>query len=98
MGNAAGSQLTTVHPPYPVECEAALRDLGVSRFDTPTTIEEAYDLQVSEDFANCPIYLAALTRLSHVLVAGHEILQIKVATEKSLDRYTIGEFAARNRG
>lgn len=61
----------------------------MSRYDTPSTVAEAYDLQVSDDLANCPIYLGALTRLSHVLVPGHETLQIKVATEKSLDRYTI---------
>lgn len=82
--------LTSVPRPYSYNDESALHILGVSRFDTPFTIEMAYDLQISDDLANCPIYLGALTHLSHVLVPGHEALQIKVATEKSLDRYTIG--------
>lgn len=82
--------LTTEHPPYPEDCEDALQALGVSRFDTPATIEEAYVLQSSEDYENCPLYLAALTRLSNFLVPGHELLQIKAATEKSLGRYTSG--------
>lgn len=82
--------LTTEHPPYPNDSETFLHVLGASKYDTPSTIEDAYDLQISEDYANCPIYLSALTCLSHVLVPGHEVLQIKVATEKSLDRYTTG--------
>lgn len=88
-------ELTIVHPPYRNDLEPALNALGASRYDTPMTIEEAYDLQVSDDFANCSTYLGALTQLSHVFVAGHETLQIKVATEKSIDRYTIGEFRRR---
>lgn len=82
--------LTPVQRPYSHNDEPALHVLGVSRFDTPSTVETAYDLQISDDHANCSIYLGALIRLSHVLVPGHETLQIKVATEKSLDRYTIG--------
>lgn len=88
--------LTAVYPPYSLDNEAALHVLGVSRFDTPSTIEEAYDLQVSDDLANCPVYLGALTKLSHVFVPGREVLQIKAATEKSLDRYTISVYAVRN--
>lgn len=65
--------------------------LGVTDSDSATTIEKAYELQISDDYQKMPRYLSALEKLSSAHVPGRDALQLKVATERSLDRYTIGE-------
>lgn len=56
----------------------------------PDTVAEAYELQISEDWVNMPQYLGALESLQGAPVKGVDALQLKVATERSLDRYTAG--------
>ena len=66
--------------------------LGVTPQDTPETITTAYDLQVACDPGQTKLYLSALEAIAEkAQVTGQEALQMKVATERSMDRYTTGE-------
>ena len=69
----------------------ACRHLGITKFDTPATAERAYNLLVADDAMNTKAHLAALESLSEYSIPGKERLQTKVATERSLGRYTAGE-------
>ena len=69
---------------------AACRDLGITKFDTPATAEKAYNLQVADDAINTKTHLSALESLAEYGIPGKERLQTKVATERSLGRYTHG--------
>ncbi|KAL1413629.1 ubiquitin-specific protease ubp2 [Vanrija albida] len=77
--------------PYSGDLYQALNKLGASIHDVPSTIEDAYDLQVSDDAENTPQYLGALERISKSQLFGSDTLQIRVATERSMDRYTDDE-------
>jgi ubiquitin carboxyl-terminal hydrolase 25/28 len=68
-----------------------LAALGVRDDDVVDTVSRAYDLQISDDHVNLPKYLGALEKLSNAHVPGVEALQIKVATDRSLDRYTLDD-------
>ena len=78
--------------PMPYEFVKHWEMLGVTSRDTAWTMEMAYDLQIACDSLSLPKYLGALQALSTAPIAGNESMQMKVATERSLDRYTIGGF------
>jgi hypothetical protein len=83
--------LTAVHNPIGSEFRSYCRTLGVTTSDTLATIMKAYDLQITADPANTKDYLEALEQISSVPFVGKESLQFRVATERSLNRYTTGE-------
>ncbi len=66
----------------------ALATLGVSPEDTIETIDKAYDFQMSEDHAHSAAHFSALDELSKVERPDIEILSLKVALERSMDRFT----------
>lgn len=74
--------------PFPERYHYDLAKLGVMPRDTVGTIETAYDMQVSCDAQNVATYLGAIEKLAHAPVQASDLLQVKVATERSLDRYT----------
>jgi len=65
--------------------------LGISTFDVANTVESAYQLQIGCDTSSLPRYLGALEALARAPMPGKEGLHVKVATERSLDRYTSGK-------
>lgn len=76
---------------------SALTTLGVSAEDTMETIDAAYDFQMSEDQARSAAYFTALEQLSTVELPDVETLRLKVALERSMDRFTLGEYNCRPR-
>ncbi len=64
--------------------------LGASRYDTLETIMRGYDLQIATDPARSRKYLDALEKISEGPYVGKEAIQMKIATERSLGRYTSG--------
>nr|ODN88380.1 hypothetical protein L203_02993 [Cryptococcus depauperatus CBS 7841] len=74
--------------PFPDSIRDAIHTLGASRYDTLGTIEVAYDLQITFDTRNIPKYLGALEKITEVNVFGKSSLEMKVAMEKSMDKYT----------
>lgn len=73
-----------------------MHDLGVTKFDDPSTVELAYDLQCACDTAHSPKWLGALEKIAEQPVKGKESLLVKVVTERSLEKYTEREFLARS--
>ncbi|KAK8864283.1 hypothetical protein IAR55_001529 [Kwoniella newhampshirensis] len=74
--------------PYPDTARSACYTLGATKSDRATTIETAYGLQISCDIRNTPRYLAALEQVAQAPTPGKEALQLRVATERSLDKYS----------
>ncbi|WWC89454.1 uncharacterized protein L201_004378 [Kwoniella dendrophila CBS 6074] len=74
--------------PYGDLVRNALFTLGVTKLDRAQTIEIAYGLQISCDSKRTPEYLAALEKVAEAPIAGRESLQMRVATERSLDKYS----------
>lgn len=70
--------------------KGALTTLGLTSDDAIETVEIAYDFQVSEDHANVASYFSALEQLSNTHVEGVDALRIKVAMQRSLDRFSHG--------
>ncbi|WWC61766.1 uncharacterized protein I303_104351 [Kwoniella dejecticola CBS 10117] len=68
-----------------------LYTLGVTKTDKAETVEIAYGLQISSDKARSPLYLTALEKVAEAPVYGREMLQMRVATERSLDKYSSDE-------
>lgn len=68
-----------------------LSTLGVSKVDTVDTIDIAYDFQMSEDHKNAAAYFEALEVLSNTHVPNIDTLRMKVAMQRSLDRFTLSE-------
>lgn len=86
--------LMSVIGPIPDIYRDDLYRLGVTKSDVLATIALAYDLQIAADPINIKDYLEALERLSNVHIVGKENLQMKVAMERSLGRYTRGKSGA----
>ncbi|WRT66247.1 uncharacterized protein IL334_003200 [Kwoniella shivajii] len=74
--------------PYGDFFKPPLHDLGVTKLDRAQTIEIAYGLQISCHTAGTPKYLGALEKVAEAPVFGKENLQMRVATERSLEKYT----------
>ncbi|WVQ72603.1 hypothetical protein IAR50_002161 [Cryptococcus sp. DSM 104548] len=74
--------------PLPDTLKNACHILGATKFDTVDTLELAYDLQIAFDETNTPKYLGALETISEGPVYGKESAQLKVAMEKSMDKFT----------
>ncbi|OCF36740.1 hypothetical protein I316_01336 [Kwoniella heveanensis BCC8398] len=79
--------------PYNDLVKRALYQLGATKQDRAQTIEIAYGLQIACDAQNTPLYLSALEKIAEAPTFGRESLQMRVATERSLNKYTIGELA-----
>ena len=75
---------------YPDAANKALNHLGLSKWDTPATVEKAYDLQSACDVVNSPRWLGALESIANQPKYGKENLLVKVVTERSLDKHTEG--------
>lgn len=80
----------TAATPFPDTVREACHILGVTKYDTAETLEIAYDLQIMFDEHNTSRYLGALERISEAPVVGKSSLELKVAVERSLDKYTDG--------
>jgi ubiquitin carboxyl-terminal hydrolase 25/28 len=89
--------LQVAYNPARDEFRAGCHALGITPADEPATIEEAYDLQIACDASSLPRHLEALDTLARAPFPGKERLQMKVATERSLDRYTSGDSFAPSR-
>ncbi|WWC70309.1 uncharacterized protein I206_104259 [Kwoniella pini CBS 10737] len=74
--------------PYGDLVRNSLYTLGVTKVDKAETVEIAYGLQLSSDKKNSPLYLSALEKIAEAPVYGRELLQMRVATERSLDKYS----------
>jgi ubiquitin carboxyl-terminal hydrolase 25/28 len=70
---------------------AACHKLGVTKWDVASTVEKAYDLQCGCASTEAPSLLGALQLLSQQPIQGKEALQMKVATERSLGKFTDGQ-------
>ena len=67
--------------------------LGATTRNLPDDIEQAYDYQVACDAVRTKVYLSALETVAEkAQVIGQENLMFKVARERSMKRYTIGEY------
>ncbi|BEI89970.1 uncharacterized protein CcaverHIS019_0300400 [Cutaneotrichosporon cavernicola] len=77
--------------PWGKESYPALETLGVSAEDTMDTIDIAYDFQMSENSARSPVYFTALEQLSTVDRPDIDTLRIKVAMERSMDRFSLDD-------
>ncbi|ORX36800.1 hypothetical protein BD324DRAFT_627205 [Kockovaella imperatae] len=77
--------------PYPDSKNAAFESLGITKLDEWQTVEKAYKMQITDDAANVKLYLSALEEVSTVHIIGRDRLQTKVATERSMGRYTIAD-------
>ncbi|ODO08058.1 hypothetical protein I350_03641 [Cryptococcus amylolentus CBS 6273] len=75
-------------PSLPDALKNACHALGATRFDTVDTLELAYDLQIAFDEVNTPKYLGALETISEGPIYGKDSAQLKVAMEKSMDKFT----------
>lgn len=84
-------QLTIVMNGYPTNRRGAWEALGTTGFDVASTQIKAYELQTGCDEAHNSKYLAALDSLAEENLAGRELLQMHIATERSLGRSTLGE-------
>ncbi|WVW83772.1 hypothetical protein I302_105793 [Kwoniella bestiolae CBS 10118] len=73
---------------YSDTVKTALFTLGVTKQDRAQTVEIAYGLQISCDPENTPAYLSALEKIAEAPIYGRESLQMRVALERSLDKYT----------
>nr|KIR50274.1 ubiquitin carboxyl-terminal hydrolase 25/28 [Cryptococcus bacillisporus CA1280] len=76
---------------FPDTIREACHILGATKYDTAETLETAYDLQIMFDERNTPRYLGALEKISEAPVVGKSSLELKVAMERSLDKYTDDE-------
>ncbi|KIR77297.1 ubiquitin carboxyl-terminal hydrolase 25/28 [Cryptococcus gattii E566] len=81
----------TAAAPFPDTIREACHILGATKYDTAETLETAYDLQIMFDERNTPRYLGALEKISEAPVVGKSSLELKVAMERSLDKYTDDE-------
>lgn len=75
----------------PDKFRASCHELGVTQLDVAETMERAYELQIACDSVNTKHYLTALEHLSTAPIADKDRLSFKVATERSLDKYTTGQ-------
>ncbi|OCF60484.1 hypothetical protein L486_00117 [Kwoniella mangroviensis CBS 10435] len=73
--------------PYGDNVKSALHTLGVTKQDRAQTVEIAYGLQISCDAESAPSYLSALEKIAEAPIYGRESLQMRVALERSLDKY-----------
>lgn len=80
----------TAAAPFPDTIREACHILGATKYDIAETLETAYDLQIMFDERNAPRYLGALEKISEAPVVGKSSLELKVAMERSLDKYTGG--------
>lgn len=82
----------TAAAPFPDTVREACHILGATKYDTAETLETAYDLQIMFNEHNTPRYLGALEKISEAPVVGKSSLELKVAMERSLDKYTDGRY------
>ena len=64
----------------------------MSKYDTADMIPQLYRWQTECDQRRTPQYLGAVERLSNTRIPGAGDLQTLVATERSLSKYTDGQF------
>ncbi|WVF71581.1 hypothetical protein IAT40_006389 [Kwoniella sp. CBS 6097] len=77
--------------PYNDTVKSALHELGATKQDRAQTVEIAYGLQIACDTQSTPRYLSALEKIAEAPNFGRESLQMRVATERSLNKYTIDD-------
>jgi ubiquitin carboxyl-terminal hydrolase 25/28 len=77
--------------PYSDAVKGSCDSLGITKWDVATTVERAYELQCSCCAAEAPRWLGALQTLSQQPIQGKGALQLLVATERSLGKFTSGE-------
>ena len=57
-------------------------------------MEQAYNLQSLSDSRRQGVYLGALQKLAQAPVSGKELLHVKIATERSMGRYSHRELTS----
>lgn len=65
--------------------------LGASVRDVAPTIVTAYELQLSCDSVNAPLYLGALQSMERAVLPDVDLIALKVATESSMGKFSKGE-------